>query len=101
MNGTAIYPGTFDPITNGHTDLVQRAGRLFDHVIVAVAGSTGKNVSFSLDERDVEWKASGLEEAGYVGKKYRRVVAELSLHVIDVVGNEEVVHVELPGQFLV
>lgn len=51
MNGTAIYPGTFDPITNGHADLVQRAARLFDHVIVAVAGSTGKNVSFSLDER--------------------------------------------------
>jgi pantetheine-phosphate adenylyltransferase len=51
MNGTALYPGTFDPITNGHYDLVQRAARLFNQVIVAVAGSTGKNTCFSLEER--------------------------------------------------
>jgi len=49
---TAIYPGTFDPITNGHSDLVQRASRLFDKVIVAIAaGGTGKQPVFSLDER--------------------------------------------------
>lgn len=48
----AIYPGTFDPITNGHSDLVQRASRLFDEVIVAIAaGGTGKQPVFSLDER--------------------------------------------------
>lgn len=48
----AIYPGTFDPITNGHSDLVQRAGRLFDEVIVAIAaGGTGKQPVFSLEER--------------------------------------------------
>ncbi|MDZ7803715.1 pantetheine-phosphate adenylyltransferase [Thiohalophilus sp.] len=48
----AIYPGTFDPITNGHSDLVQRAGRLFDQVIVAIAaGGTGKQPVFSLEER--------------------------------------------------
>lgn len=47
----AIYPGTFDPITNGHTDLVQRAAKLFDHVIVAIAPSSKKNPKFSLDER--------------------------------------------------
>ncbi|MDR9435497.1 MAG: pantetheine-phosphate adenylyltransferase [Thiohalophilus sp.] len=48
----AIYPGTFDPITNGHSDLVQRAGRLFDKVVVAIAaGGTGKQPVFSLDER--------------------------------------------------
>ncbi len=46
-----VYPGTFDPITNGHIDLVERACRLFDHVIVAVAASTKKNPLFSLDER--------------------------------------------------
>jgi len=51
MTTRAIYPGTFDPITNGHTDIVQRAVRLFNHVIVAVAGSTGKNTTFSPDER--------------------------------------------------
>ncbi len=51
MNITAIYPGTFDPITNGHSDLVARAARLFDQVIVAVAANPAKTPEFSLDER--------------------------------------------------
>lgn len=53
MNTTAIYPGTFDPITNGHSDLVQRASRIFDKVILAVArGQEGnKQPVFTLDER--------------------------------------------------
>lgn len=46
-----VYPGTFDPITNGHLDLVKRACRLFDHLIVAVAASTRKDPLFTLDER--------------------------------------------------
>ena len=46
-----VYPGTFDPITNGHVDLVERACRLFDHVIVAVANNSKKQPLFSLDER--------------------------------------------------
>src|SRR5215813_4756700 len=48
---TVVYPGTFDPITNGHLDLVQRAARLFDRVIVAVAHDSGKNPLFSHSER--------------------------------------------------
>ena len=51
MKRTAIYPGTFDPITNGHADLVHRAAACFDRVIVTVAGSTAKNTRFTLDER--------------------------------------------------
>ena len=51
MERTVIYPGTFDPITNGHADLVHRASACFDRVIVAVAGSTGKATRFTLDER--------------------------------------------------
>lgn len=47
----AIYPGTFDPITNGHSDLVDRASRLFDKVIVAIAANSSKTPFFSLDER--------------------------------------------------
>lgn len=47
----AIYPGTFDPITNGHSDLIQRAGRLFDKVIVAIAANPNKAPLFNLDER--------------------------------------------------
>ena len=48
---TVIYPGSFDPLTNGHLDLVQRAAKLFDKVIVAVAKSDSKNPLFSLAER--------------------------------------------------
>ena len=48
---SVIYPGTFDPITNGHVDLVERAARLFDRVVVAIAHSEKKTPLFSLDER--------------------------------------------------
>lgn len=51
MERVAIYPGTFDPIHNGHTDLIQRASRMFDRVIVAVAISAGKRPRFNVDER--------------------------------------------------
>ncbi len=47
----AVYPGTFDPITHGHTDLVARAAPLFSRVVVAVADSRSKGPSFDLDER--------------------------------------------------
>lgn len=46
-----IYPGSFDPLTNGHLDVIQRATKLFDRVIVAVARNEGKNPLFTLDER--------------------------------------------------
>lgn len=48
---TVVYPGTFDPITNGHADIVARAARLFDRVIVAVAVNAGKSPAFELPER--------------------------------------------------
>ena len=47
----AVYPGTFDPITNGHTDLVERSARLADRLIVAIAASEAKRPAFVLDER--------------------------------------------------
>ena len=47
----ALTPGTFDPITNGHLDIIMRAAQLFDEVVVAVAASPGKNPLFSLEER--------------------------------------------------
>jgi len=46
-----VYPGTFDPITNGHLDLVERAARMFDEVVVAIAASEKKGPLFSLEER--------------------------------------------------
>ena len=51
MNNKAIYPGSFDPITLGHADLVRRAARLFDRLIVAVADSGAKRPFFTRDER--------------------------------------------------
>ncbi|MGD9660514.1 MAG: pantetheine-phosphate adenylyltransferase [Porticoccaceae bacterium] len=48
---TIVYPGTFDPITHGHSDLVERACKLFDKVIVSIAKSEKKNPLFSLNER--------------------------------------------------
>jgi pantetheine-phosphate adenylyltransferase len=48
---SVVYPGTFDPVTNGHTDLICRAARLFDRVVVAVAADTGKAPVFDLDLR--------------------------------------------------
>ena len=47
----AIYPGSFDPVTNGHLDVIERGRKLFDEVIVAVAYNEEKNALFSLDER--------------------------------------------------
>lgn len=51
MRTKAIYPGTFDPLTNGHTDLVMRAARLFDEVVLAIAANPTKQPLFSLAER--------------------------------------------------
>ncbi len=47
----AVYPGTFDPVTNGHMSLIERASRLFDELVVAVAKGTSKNPAFTFDER--------------------------------------------------
>lgn len=51
MKIKAIYPGTFDPITHGHSDIVKRAAKLFEEVIVAVAANPNKIPAFSLEER--------------------------------------------------
>ncbi len=51
MSRKIVYPGTFDPLTRGHEDLVRRAARIFDQVVVAVAASTNKQPFFSLAER--------------------------------------------------
>ncbi|MDU3719415.1 MAG: pantetheine-phosphate adenylyltransferase [Klebsiella michiganensis] len=51
MSTKAIYPGTFDPITNGHIDIVTRAASMFDKVLLAIAASPSKKPMFTLDER--------------------------------------------------
>ena len=47
----AIYPGTFDPVTNGHLDIINRATKIFDKLIIGVAQETGKSTIFDIDER--------------------------------------------------
>lgn len=51
MSITAVYPGTFDPITSGHFDLIERAARFYDRLVIAVADNRNKNSLFSLEER--------------------------------------------------
>lgn len=65
----AVYPGTFDPITHGHTDLVTRAARVFEHVIVAIAESPHKAPFFSLEKRIelAESQLRGLDNISIVG----------------------------------
>ncbi len=72
MSVAAMYPGTFDPITLGHDDLVRRACRLFDRVVVAIAANPSKEPLFSLDERVDLVRASlkdleNVEVSGYDG----------------------------------
>lgn len=68
-NKIALYPGTFDPITNGHFDIIQRATKIFDEVIIAVALSQDKKPMFSIDERIkmAQEAVQGLEKVKVVG----------------------------------
>ncbi len=61
----ALYPGTFDPVTNGHLDLIKRALRLFDGVVVAVGTGRDKSPMFSVDER-VEFLSDAVKDLGNV-----------------------------------
>ena len=72
MTVSAMYPGTFDPITLGHEDLVRRACRLFDKVVIAIAANPGKEPMFSLEERvalaeEVLKDFDNVEITGYEG----------------------------------
>jgi pantetheine-phosphate adenylyltransferase len=65
----AIYPGSFDPVTLGHVDVIKRALRLFDEVVVAAASSEGKGPLFSIDERLALIRASLPDEPRLQVKK--------------------------------
>jgi pantetheine-phosphate adenylyltransferase len=69
---SVVYPGTFDPITDGHTDLIERAARLFDRVVVAVAADTHKAPTFSIEDRvamvrEVVGAVPGVEVVAFSG----------------------------------
>jgi pantetheine-phosphate adenylyltransferase len=72
MKRSAVYPGTFDPITNGHQDLVRRAASVFERVIVAIASNPNKTPMFTLEKRvelarQVLGDIRGVEVIGYSG----------------------------------
>jgi pantetheine-phosphate adenylyltransferase len=72
MHRNAIYPGTFDPVTNGHADLINRAANMFNHVIVGIASNPSKKPLFSLDERvelikQVTAHLNNVEVIGFTG----------------------------------
>lgn len=69
MHNKAIYPGTFDPITNGHLDLIKRASSMFEHVVIGVANNPSKQPLFNLDERVelVKGATSDLNNISVVG----------------------------------
>src|SRR5688572_28400515 len=72
MKRNAVYPGTFDPITNGHHDLVKRAASIFDRVVVAIAAHSTKKPMFTLEQRvrlatEVLREVANVEVVGYTG----------------------------------
>ncbi|MCD4818354.1 MAG: pantetheine-phosphate adenylyltransferase [Candidatus Cloacimonetes bacterium] len=74
----AIYPGTFDPITNGHIDILKKATKIFDEVILAVASETGKDTIFSLDEREEICKVVTSSIKGIKIMKFDGLVVEFA-----------------------
>jgi len=86
MSITAVYPGTFDPITCGHYDLIQRAARFYDRLVIAVADNRNKSSLFTLEERvalakEVTAELPNVEVVGFSGLLVD-FVKELNGHVL-------------------
>ncbi len=64
----AVYPGSFDPLTNGHLEIARRAARLFDTLIIAVYAFPAKNLLFSVDERVALWQKSSPTKASQISR---------------------------------
>jgi pantetheine-phosphate adenylyltransferase len=79
----AIYPGTFDPITNGHLDIARRAGHLFDKVIIVVADNTNKRPIFSVEQRKalIREALAGLDHCEYDVDSFSHLTVEYARQV--------------------
>ncbi len=90
--GTGLYPGTFDPITNGHLDIIGRAARITDRLIVALAINDGKGPLFSLDERIAMARAEIATLAPDLADRIEVVQFKgLLMHFVDEVGASVVI----------
>ena len=91
---TAVYSGTFDPLTLGHEDAIRRAAQLFDQVIIAVARAHHKNTLFSLDERLALARAmrAQSESQKHSGAVYADADALMALNWLDAAGADRLVH---------
>lgn len=76
MSKAAVYPGTFDPITYGHIDIIKRAARLYDKLYIAVARNTGKDELFSLDERIAMVEAATAKMKNVVVEDFEGLVVD-------------------------
>jgi pantetheine-phosphate adenylyltransferase len=74
----AVYPGTFDPITNGHIDIVQRAARLFDRIVIGVYQHPNKHIVFSTDERVGLVRQAVADLANVEVKSFRGLVVDFA-----------------------
>jgi pantetheine-phosphate adenylyltransferase len=86
MTRRVVYPGTFDPITNGHKDLIERAASMFDEVVVAIASSEKKRPMFTLEERVAltEQSVAHLPNVRVVGfsKLLAHFCADMDAHIV-------------------
>jgi pantetheine-phosphate adenylyltransferase len=78
MKYIAVYPGTFDPITNGHADLCERAARLFDEVVLAVAVDTGKQTFFDLETRMELANSAFTDQSGIVVEPFDGLLVDFA-----------------------
>jgi len=78
---TAIYPGSFDPFTNGHLDITRRASKLFEHVIVGVYATPAKNILFTVEERLELIKQSVAELPNVTAQSYTGLTTEFAKEV--------------------
>ena len=90
MTRTALYPGTFDPITNGHLDIVGRAVKMVDKLVIGVAINEGKNPLFTLEER-VEMVRSEVDRIGHGAVIEVRPFSGLLMHFAEEIGAQSIV----------